>query len=70
MESKHSAAVITVESAALEPRLCSFMADESDFPRKGVTVNSIKMDVAPLRFSIIAGMDSFVASVHVGITEP
>ena len=71
MNAKPSSAVIAAERAALEQRLCRFIADESaDFARKcGVTVNSIKTDVVPLRFGLVAGMDSFVASVHVGITE-
>lgn len=68
---KPSSAVIAAEHAALEQRLCRFIADESaDFARKcGVTVNSISTDVILLRTGVVPGLRSFVASVHVGITE-
>lgn len=71
MSSKPSSAVIAAERAALEQRLCRFIADESsDFARKcGVMINSISTDVIPFRMLGEMDMTSFVASVHVGITE-
>jgi hypothetical protein len=67
-----SSALIAAERAALEQRLCRFIADESaDFARRyGVIVNSIKTDVLPLRSNGTGANSSFVSSVHVGITEP
>lgn len=66
MNSKHSSAVIAADCTSLEQRLCRFIADESTgFARKyGVTINSIKTDVLPQRFGLIANMCSFVASVQ------
>ena len=65
---KPSSALIAAERAALEQRLHRFIDDEmGDFSRKyGVTVTSIKADV----YQYTGGpRSSFVASVHVGITE-
>jgi hypothetical protein len=71
MDGRPSSALIAAERAALEQRLCRFIADESsDFARKyDVIVNSIKTDVLPLRYNGTGEKSSFVSSVHVGITE-